>query len=288
VRAVHGIGWAAYNTGASVLLARLAPPARRGEAVGYFTTVQGVVFAAVPAGALWLLGVIDYTGVFLLAAGCGLAVVAAMAACPPQPRPEATPAESGLWGLLERSALLPCALEYLTKLPNSATALFIPLYATYRGIPLEALLYYYLGSGVAGLVTRGWVGSWSDRLGRGWMIALGASLSVVALLLMAAARDGVTLSIAGVLYGLGQAMSSPAVMALAIDRAPPARRGAAMATYSLAFQLGFGSGGLLWGTLVDTTGYEVMYVAAAVAPLLGLGLLARSWRAVAAPAHAHV
>ncbi len=34
VRAVHGTGWAGYNTGATVLLSRVAPPERRGEGVG--------------------------------------------------------------------------------------------------------------------------------------------------------------------------------------------------------------------------------------------------------------
>jgi MFS family permease len=289
VRAVHGVAWAGFNTGSNVLLARIAPAERRGEAVGYYVTAQGVAFAAVPATALWLLGPLGFGGVFLLTAASGLVTAAVVWAMPQQAQPPAPPATDGFWrGLVEPSALLPCALDFLTKLPYAATSVFIPLYATSRGMPVEALLYYFLACGLAGLVVRGWLGGWSDRIGRGWTIALGASLSCAGLLLIALAADAVMLTLAGVLFQIGQAAASPAVLALAIDRSRPERRGAAMATYSLAFQVAAGGGGLLWGTLIETLGYHEMYLAAALAPLLGLLLLVRSWGATRRAPHASV
>jgi MFS family permease len=278
VRAVHGVAWAGYNTSANVLVARIAPPERRGEAVGYYVTAQGVAYAAMPATALWLLGWIGFGGIFLIAAASGLLVAATALGMPGQAPAPVPRTSEGFWrSLVERDALLPCALDFLTKLPHAATNVFIPLYATFRGIPIELLLIYFLAYGVAGLVTRGWLGGWSDRIGRGWAIALGTTTSVVALLLMSQAADIVTLTLAGVLFGFGQSAAAPAVMALAIDRSRPERRGAAMATYSLAFQLASGGGGLVWGVLIETLGYREMYLAAALAPLLGLLLLIRYW-----------
>jgi MFS family permease len=289
VRAVHGVAWAGYNTGANVLLARIAPAERRGEAVGYYVTAQGVAFAAVPATALWLLGPLGFGGVFLLTAASGLLTAAAVLAMPKQAQPPAPASKDGFWrGLVEPSAVLPCALDFLGKLPYAATSVFIPLYATFRGIAVESLLYYFLACGLAGLAVRGWFGGLSDRIGRGWTIALGTLLSVVGLLLMAQAANIVTLALAGVLCQIGQAAAAPAVLALAIDRSRPERRGAAMATYSLAFQIAAGGGGLVWGTLIETLGYQEMYLTAALAPLLGLLLLIRFWRATRVTPHASV
>jgi predicted MFS family arabinose efflux permease len=52
-----------------------------------------------------------------------------------------------------------------------------------------------------------------------------------------------------------------------------------MATYSMAFQLAQGAGGVLWGVLIETAGYPAMYLTAALAPVAALLLLLRCWRA---------
>src|SRR5262249_55913461 len=187
-RALHGTAWAGYNTGSNVLVARIAPAERRGEAVGYYATAQGVAYAVVPAIALWLLGPIGFGGIFRLTAVSGLLVAMAALTLPRQPRPPVQSTGDGFWrSLVARDALLPCALDFLNKLPYAATTVFVPLYATYRGIAIESLLFYFLACGVAGLAIRGWFGGWSDRMGRGRVIAMGAALSVVSLLLMSVA-----------------------------------------------------------------------------------------------------
>jgi predicted MFS family arabinose efflux permease len=72
-------------------------------------------------------------------------------------------------------------------------------------------------------------------------------------------------------------------MALAIDRSRPDKRGAAMANYSMAFQMGDGGGALLWGLLIAAVGYQTTYVLAALPAVAGLLILARNWRETGAP-----
>jgi predicted MFS family arabinose efflux permease len=67
-------------------------------------------------------------------------------------------------------------------------------------------------------------------------------------------------------------------MALAIDRANPARRGTAMATYSMWFQVGNGLGAATAGLAADLFGLRAMYLLALVPPVAGLALVARTWR----------
>jgi predicted MFS family arabinose efflux permease len=66
-------------------------------------------------------------------------------------------------------------------------------------------------------------------------------------------------------------------MALAIDRAEPGRMGAAMATYSLGFQLGLGGGAAVWGVVISQFGFSsTFWVAiAAEAALVALLIYAR-------------
>ncbi len=281
VRAVHGTGWAAYNTGAKVLLSASAPTQRRGETAGYFSMAQGVSTALVPAIALWLLGIVDFIGIFIISSVCGFLAVASSLAVPTWEIRRAVGPKEAFWNnLLERSALLPSILEFLTKATQPAAAIFIPLVAIERGIPVESLMVYYLGYGLVGITARGLFGGLSDRIGRGLIISFGTTTTVVALVITSQAGDIILLTLGGVLFGLGSAAFAPSVMALAIDVAPPERRGAAMATYSMAFQLAQGLGGLLGGILIDTVGYQAMYLTMILAPVAAQVLVFKNRRAI--------
>lgn len=281
VRAIHGIGWAGFNTSTNVLLSRVTPAARRGEGVGYFMMAQGSAVAFLPACALWLLGYVGYAGVFCISAAGGLLAAAATLALPGQPRQHQQPASGGFSrGLVERSALLPSTLHFLTQLAQPATAGFLPLYALARGIPIESLLYYYLAAGVASVSARGLFGAWSDRIGRGCSVTIGIVVAAAGLLILSQAADILTLTVGGVLAGFGTSATTAPLITMAMDRSPPERRGAAMASYSMAFQLADGGGSLLCGVLIETAGFSPMYLVVALASVVSLLLIARNWRAM--------
>jgi predicted MFS family arabinose efflux permease len=67
-------------------------------------------------------------------------------------------------------------------------------------------------------------------------------------------------------------VSQPSLYALAADRSHPARRGAAMATYTMGFQLGSGVGALVWGTTIEWFGYSVMYACTLLPLLAAIGV----------------
>lgn len=277
VRVFHGLSWAAYVTSGNVALSAIAPRARRGEAVGYYLTAYSVAAAVVPSIAVGLLGALGFGGVFALCAGFALAGAACVLAMPRQPR-QAAPARESFWaGLIEPSALLPCVLEILSRMHQPAMLVFIPLYALARGISGEGLASYYLVYGAANLAMRAVFGRWSDRVGRGWTIAAGAVLAASAMVALALATGVAALLAAAVLGACGAAASGPSVMALAIDRAPPERRGAAMGTYSMAFQAAQGIGAILCGYLIELVGYQATFLLAALPPLAALLLLAWRW-----------
>jgi predicted MFS family arabinose efflux permease len=76
---------------------------------------------------------------------------------------------------------------------------------------------------------------------------------------------------------LGSAIGGSRVLALAMEKAPPERRGRAMASFSVSFPLSNGVGALLCGTAVDLAGYSWMYFISAALCASGLALTVKNW-----------
>ena len=282
---LRGIGWAGLNTGGYSLLALTAPRARRGEASGYYSGVQSSATILFPAVALWLIDAPlgGFGAVFVVAAalaviGAGAGLVLARYASHAAHAPQ--PDSPGSWrveifSFLERDVLLPSALLFCLNLSVPAATSFLVLYA--REIGIGNLGWYFVVSGATSLLARPVLGRASDRIGRGRSLAAAFALQVVALSLLVTASGLTGLLISGVLYMLGAAIGGSTILALAVERANPQRRGRAMATFSVAFPLSAGVGALLTGGAVEIAGYFWMYLIVAGLLTSGLVLTLANW-----------
>lgn len=262
-RILHGGAWAAFNTAGHSMLARLAPPERRGEASGIYNLMPGVAQMALPGVGLLLLASFGMAAPFLACAAFGLIAFVIVVAGPfrgeelaTQPRATRSPAG----GLLESGALIPMLMELLFSLVFSLFLVFPPLFAASRGIPVGDLAIYYPIYGGTLVVVRAASGRFLDRAPRGRVVTIGAMLAIAGLAVSAGAETIPVLTLGGALYAAAAAFTSPTLMALAIDRADPRRLGAAMATYTLGFQLAIGAGAALWGVVIDAFGYPAPYL----------------------------
>lgn len=278
VRAIHGTVWAAFTTGSASLLARLAPVARRGEASGAFDLMPGIAILVAPSIGLLLneqLGV-DAPFVFALFVGLAALVVGVLFIPNIAPAPRTGAGPTGWRAILEPSAVLPMGFQILFMSVASLFVVYPPLLATSLGIPLSDMVAYYTAYGLALVIVRAAAGRLLDRVPRAAVIAAGGGLAAVALVLAATADSLGPLVLAGILYASAQGFSSPAMLASVIDRAPPSRLGAAMATYTLGFQFGNGLGAALWGALIGPFGFVWPYlIGAAVQVALVVVTLAR-------------
>jgi MFS family permease len=288
---LRGVGWAAVNTGGNVLVAHDAPPSRRGEATGYMSFMQQMGIALGPPVALWLAGPAHtFSLPILLCAAvsllCGVVALpisreaerAAQASAHHGPAPD-----SALARLYDRDVVLASVLLGCLTVAQPAVHAFLPLYAQEDvGIPVADLSWYYIVIGVLAIVWRFALGGISDRLGRGRAVVVGLSAGIVGLVLTATATNLWGLMVGGVIFAAGQAIHAPATMALAIDRANPARRGAAMATYSMAYGVGNSVGAVFSGALVEGLGYRPMYWITMTILVGGLALVAAN-RSTLAP-----
>jgi MFS family permease len=282
---LRGLGWSGVNTGTNTLLAHTAPPTRRGEAAGYMSTFLDSTLAFTPMLALWLLstapGLEGFQRVFWL--GAFTAAVAALITwrMPSQMEPVRSAAPVGppsLSQFYDRGVFFASMLLFTLALVIPTSTAFIPLYARSIGIPAENTGPYYLAVGVMSLVGRLLLGRLSDRFGRGTVLLVAFGSVVAALTLFSQARDLPTFMVAGVLFSLGQGLHGPASLALAIDSADPSRRGRAMASYTLWWQIGTGVGATAIGWLVTTAGYQATYLLAVIPPLVGSALVVARWR----------
>jgi MFS family permease len=278
--ALRGIGWAGLSAGGYSLLALRAPPARRGEASGYYSGVQASGTILFPAVALWLIDAPfgGFHAVFFLAialAASGAAAGGILSRRAPQPAHDRRTVLSGPWwreilNVLDREIILASVLSFASHVTFPAVASFLVLYA--REIHVDNLGWFYVASGTTSLLARPLLGKVSDNIGRRRALLACFILQAIALLALAYASNLAGLMISGMLYMVGLAMASATTLAIAMEQAKPERRGRAMATFSVALPLSNGVGALICGGLVQWIGFFWMYHTIAV--IAGGGLIA--------------
>lgn len=281
VRAAHGLGWAGLNAVGTAWIAMLAPVQRRAEAMGFYTMAQSLGTAVGPAIGIGLLSnfgagaAFSVSGLFGVAAfGASLLTHAPPPAAPPRPTPVARAESSSqpwLGRLIEPGIITATLMLTLVQINQPMISSFAPLY--FRSIGVSGVEWYFAGQGLVSILARALLGSWADRIGRTRSLMLGFGVQMVGLLTLWQSSELALLTLGGGLYTLGAGVAQPTLYALAADRAAPARRGAAMATYTMGFQLGSGVGAVFWGTTIQNFGYHVMYGWTFV-PLLGAIALA--------------
>jgi MFS family permease len=276
-RMIHGLGWGCINTAGPALATESVPPTRRGEALGYFSAMPSLAAIGAPALAYWLASEHGFPIVFVVS-GCVALLAALTAWCVRDPvRPPAGPAASGFWStLIEPAVWLPTMLNLLYTITQSATTIYLALFARSRGI--EDVSVYFLASGLT-LFGFGLLARWSDRWGRSPVIAASFASGMAGVIAILLAENLLVLVTGGVLLGIGFGLLSPTLIAFAVDKAPANRRGAGLATFTASYQLAYATAALLWGFVIDRWGFETMFQLAFVPLLLGLLLMFRNWQA---------
>ena len=281
----RGVGWACLNSGGYAILAHHAPAARRGEASGYYSGVQGSAVILLPALALWLIDApfAGFRGVFWVS--MTLAAVGALISLrlPGQERAPSFVAQHGqtsswlrqVLTLPDKDVLLASGLLFGLQISLPAIAGFLVLYA--RQIGIENFGWYYVASGTTNIIARPLLGWASDKLGRGAAIAAGFALEALALCLIVSASTLGAMMLSGVVYMTGSAMGSAATLAYALDRADQARRGQTMATYSMAYPSSAFVGALLTGAVIEVAGYFWMFLIVAALNIPGLIVTWKNW-----------
>ncbi|MCC7078266.1 MAG: MFS transporter [Acidimicrobiia bacterium] len=270
-RVLGGIGEAAFFVGAGTMVTDLAPEARRGEAISYWSVAVYGGLAFGPALGEWLLDHDHYSRVWVvsavLAVFAGLLALATHETMHPPTPGAAAPRQP----LLHRAALAPGTVLFLGMVPLAGFAGFIPLYVTDVG--LEDSRGVFLLYGCVVLAVRIFGARVPDRIGAlraGTLATGGIAAGMVAL---AAVPRPWGLYAGTAVLALGMSQLYPSMLMLALTGVPGTERGSAVGTTSSFFDLSQGLGAVLLGGVVAAVGYRGSFVAAAVLAVAGLALL---------------
>lgn len=268
VRLFQGVSSGIFMTGGPLLVAELTPEGRRGEAMGLFAVASTVAIAVGPPAGLLLGEHVSYHLTFALSAGAGVLCVALLlplrrGALAPQP-----PSLSRLRGGGQREGslfewrVLPAAVAgFVTALGNGVIFAFIVPLMDERH--LSGAGFFFTFDAVMFFLVRAIGGRWSDRYGRWRVVVPGMVTCGLSMAILTAFPVFPAFVVAAMLWGGAISVILPELNALAVDLAPPARRGAALATYTGVFEAGLALSGLAFGWLADWLSLPFIFALAA-------------------------
>lgn len=274
VRLLHGIGYGIASTCTTDIAAKLLPPERRGEGLGYFALAITLGTAIGPYLCLVLSP--DYVAVFAI----GLAMYSTSVACallmkvPEEVLTEEQRREARsftLDNILQISALPLGFTAMVFFFGYSGILSFIDLYSEEIGM-VEAASYFYLAVSAGTLVSRLTTGKVFDSRGPNAIITLGFACFVAGMVVFSRTDAPLVFLGTGFLMGYGMSIVYAVCQAAAIAMSPPHRYGVTTSTFAAVTDLGTGFGPTFLGFLIPLWGFRDMYLACAFIGLMALAL----------------
>lgn len=266
-----GAGEGLIYTAGSAWVIDLAPPARRGQILGWYgLAIWGGLSLGPGIGELLLqASSFEVVWAFALAAPLLGAVIALR--IPESFRPETRSEEPG--PLIAREALAPGFAFACGTFGFATVSAFIVLHLEQRSIG-EATLAFTLLAGTV-VVVRLFGGSLPDRFGGARCAAAAGLVEAAGLAAIALAQSLPVALLGSIAIGAAFALLLPALALVSLEGVPIERRGSVMGTLTAFFDLGVGIGAPVAGVVAALSDYGAAFAFSAV---VALGLTALSLR----------
>jgi MFS family permease len=277
-RFLQGLGISASSTAFIALVAALAPPGRRGEAIGLSAAAMPVSLMMAPAIGASLLESQGFVPLFILSASvAALSLVTAVFVFEPQAMERnddnGEECEGAFFSVLRlRNVWVPSGAMGVLAVSYGSVLTFLPLSTAQQDIVNPGL--FFTAYGLTLIVAQILAGRVSDRVGRVRVTVPAMVLLALAFLVLALVRGLPLLLGVAVLYGLGFGSARAALNAWIVDRVPTSIRGMAISIAYGSFDLGVGVGSYLLGWVAQFWGYPTMYASVGVICLLGVAAFA--------------
>jgi len=270
VRLLTGVGEAAFFVGAATMITDLAPPARRGEAISYWSIAVYGGLAFGPALGEAVLDGGGFTMVWLVSGGLAAVATVLGLFTREEKRPAAEAGAAGV-GVINRAAIAPGAVLFSGLIALAAFVTFVPLYVDEVGLGGADTVFLLYGGLVLAVRIIG--ARLPDTLGPRTAGSLALVGTTSGMAVMAAWGSAAGLFVGTVLFAAGASLLYPALLLLALGRAPDAERGSVIGTFSSFFDLSQGLGSLIVGGVAAATSYRGAFAAGAAAAAVGFVLL---------------
>jgi predicted MFS family arabinose efflux permease len=252
-----GAGFGTVATVSTVMMGSLAPPERRGEAIGYYGLAASFPSVVAPSAGLLLLNGVGLSAVFWTGAATSL-VAALLATRLRLPRPAGTAQPTGglFATLTTRRVLLIWAAFVCVTFTFGAVVSFSPLLLPGAGLGSAPM--FLLLAGIARTATRTLSGRVIDRLGDWRPVWPALVMGGLALALLPLRRPELTV-VAAVLFGAALGVVQTGTFIGMLRSTHPSQAGLVGGLWNVAVDVGFGTSALILAPLAAFFGYQAMF-----------------------------
>jgi predicted MFS family arabinose efflux permease len=252
VTLLRGVGFGIVTVVFAALIVELAPPGRRGEALGLLGVAITLPTIFCNALGLWLVGRFGFEIVFLLGGATpllGLAVIPGIRSATAMGGNEEG---VGFFAGLGRAHLRRIFILFAaTTMAAGVVITFLPLAVPGSGIFSAAGALLIVG--VTSTVSRWWGGRFGDR--RDPRILLAPGLIACAVGIAGLPFGGVILLAGAALFGTGFGLLQNASLILMMERVSKSEYGLGSTLWNAAFDAGTGIGAFSFGFVISAVGY---------------------------------
>jgi predicted MFS family arabinose efflux permease len=255
VTLVRGVGFGIVTVAFAALIVELAPPSRRGEALGLLGVAITLPTIFCNALGLWMVGRFGFEVVFVLGGvtpllGLGLIPGIRFASPSEKGGDEST---AGFLAGLGRAPLRRIFLLFATTTMAAGVIItFLPLAVPGSGVFSAASALLVVG--VTSTATRWWAGRFGDR--RDPRLLLAPGLLACTLGMVGLPLGGVILIGGAGLFGIGFGLLQNSTLILIMGRVSKAEYGLGSTLWNAAFDTGTGIGAFLFGFVISMVGYS--------------------------------
>jgi MFS family permease len=267
VRIVQGIGLAFFHTASFTLIANISPEAHLGQSLSYFFLAPNISLALLPSLGMFVINRFNFTFLFLTCLSlslCALWITIKLKRRPAAPLEDPW-AQKGV--LLSWKAIPPSIVNFLNFIMWGAITAFFPLYALNYGVTNSGL--FFTAVAIMFFLGRAFGGKILDLYSRDRVIPLLLVMSLLSMVILAFSKNLTMFILVAVIWGVGNALLTPAILAYVLDRAGSSK-GPAIGMYMLLSDLGLGLGPVIMGIIIRLSSYPMMFLCLAFTGMINL------------------
>lgn len=262
VRMLHGVGLSFSNSTTATVASDVICRPRFAEGMGYFGMATALASAIAPALGLSLMEGAGFNVLYAVAAaiaGLGLALFAFVRA----PRVDVPKRKLDLRTIINRDSLPATVTMLVFMFTFGALENFVAIFASEASLPSGSI--YFLVMSAMLLLVRVTLGKLVDQRGEALFVYTCNAAMLVALLLLALVPNTVTHVLSAVLAGYAFGGLEPSMQSMAVHTSTEKTRGSANSTFLRGYDIGYGLGGGIAGSLITGAGYPAMWATVSLA-----------------------
>ncbi len=269
---VHGFFWSGLLSASGAYVTDMLPPDRRAEGIGYWGLSTTFATAFAPSIGLWLFSRGSWLWLCLSIGilNAAMAVIAWRLPDDRAERPNRPRSLRATWeqGVIDWRVTLLALTCFLYAFGYGGITSFVALFAEARGVHPRGIFFTVLA--VVIVLTRPFVGRWTDRLGHRRVLIPCFALIVTGYALLTVAHSRLTFGLAAAAFAAGFGSAFPAIAAFVMSHVESNRRAAAYGSIIAAFDTGIGTGSISLGWVVERFSFEAAFGVAAVVAALAI------------------